>query len=142
MSDTAEPILLAGRLVFAFFFLVAGYRHLIGGRQMTDYARGVRFPLPALAPWPSGIWLMAGAVSVGAGIWGDIGALMLIAFLLPAAVWFHAFWKAPEDQAQMQTQLFFRNVTLVGACIILFAVFAGAGDGLRFTVTQALIDLS
>ena len=142
MSDTAGLILLAGRIVFAFFFAMAGYRHVVGGAQMTDYARGVRFPLPALAPWPVGIWLMAAAVSVGAGIWGEIGALMLIAFLLPAAVWFHAFWKAPEDQVQMQTQLFFRNITFIGACIILFAVFAGAGDGLRYTVTQALIDLT
>jgi hypothetical protein len=38
----------------------------------------------------------------------------------------------------MHTQMFFRNVT----CIALFAVFAGAGDGLRYTVTDALIDLT
>ncbi|HET7721947.1 MAG TPA: DoxX family protein [Acidimicrobiales bacterium] len=142
MSDTAGVILLAGRIVFAFFFAMAGYRHIVGGADMAGYARGVRFPIPALAPWPAGIWLLAGAVSVGAGIWGDIGALMLIVFLLPAALWFHAFWKAPEDQVQTQTQLFFRNITFIGACIILFAVFAGAGDGLRYTVTQALIDLT
>jgi hypothetical protein len=48
----------------------------------------------------------------------------------------------PEDQAQTQSQLFFRNVTLVGACIALFAVFAGLGDGLRYAVTDALIDLT
>lgn len=142
MSDAAGAILLAGRIIFAFFFAMAGYRHLVGGAEMTGYARSVRFPVPALAPWPAGIWLMAAAVSVGAGIWGDIGALMLIAFLLPAALWFHAFWKAPDDEAQMQTQMFFRNVTFVGACIALFAVFAGAGDGLRYTVTDALIDLT
>ena len=142
MSDVAGAILLAGRIIFAFFFLFAGYRHVMGGAEMTGYARGVGFPMPALAPWPAGIWLMTGSVSIGAGIWGDIGALMLIAFLLPAALWFHAFWKAPEDRAQMHTQMFFRNITFIGACIILLSVFAGAGDGLRYTVTHALIDLT
>lgn len=142
MSDAAGLILLVGRIVFCFFFAMAGYRHIIGGKQMTDYAGGVGFPVPALAPWPAGIWLLAASVSVGAGIWGDVGAVMLIVFLLPAALWFHAYWKAPEDQVQTQTQLFFRNITFIGACIILFAVFAGAGDGLRYTVTHALIDLT
>ena len=142
MSDTAGLILLAGRIVFAFFFVMAGYRHIVGGTQMTEYARGVGFPVPALAPWPSGIVLAAGGVSIAAGIWPDIGALLLIAFLIPAAVWFHPFWKMPEDQTQIQSQLFFRNVTLIGACVALFAVFTGLGDGLRFAVTEALIDFS
>lgn len=142
MSDAAGLLLLAGRIVFAFFFVMAGYRHLVGGAQMTGYARQVGFPVPALAPWPSGIVLLAGGLSVALGVWPDIGALVLIVFLVPAALWFHAFWKMPEDQQQMQSQLFFRNLTLIGACIALFAVFAGIGDGLRYAITDALIDLT
>ncbi len=142
MADSAGIVLLAGRIVFAFFFAMSGYRHVVGGAQMRAYARGVGFPLPALAPWPVGIWLLAGAMSIGAGIWPDVGALMLIAFLVPAAAWFHAFWRAPEQEAQMQTMLFFRNLTFIGACIALFAVFAGLGDGLRYSVTGSLFDLT
>jgi putative oxidoreductase len=142
MSDAAGLVLLAGRIVFAFFFVMAGYRHIVGGAQMTAYARQMGFPVPALAPWPSGVVLVAGGVSVAAGIWPDLGALLLIAFLVPAALWFHPFWKMPEDQAQTQSQLFFRNLTLIGACIALFAVFTGLGDGLRYAVTDALIDLT
>lgn len=142
MSDAAGLVLLAGRIVFAFFFVMAGYRHIVGGAQMTAYARQMGFPLPALAPWPSGVVLVAGGVSVAAGIWPDLGALLLIAFLVPAALWFHPFWKMPEDQTQTQSQLFFRNLTLIGACIALFAVLTGLGDGLRYAVTDALIDLT
>ena len=79
---------------------------------------------------------------MAAGIWPDIGALLLIVFLVPAALWFHPFWKMPEDQAQMQSQQFFRNLTFIGACIALFAVFTGIDDGLRYAVTDALIDLT
>jgi uncharacterized membrane protein YphA (DoxX/SURF4 family) len=142
MSDSAGAIVLAGRIVFAFFFAFAGYRHISGGQQMAEYARGVGFPVPAVASWPTGVWLIAAAVSVGAGIWPDIGVLMLIAFLAPAALWFHAFWKSPEDQVQTQTQFFWRNATFIGACIALFGFFTGVGDALRYTITSALIDLT
>lgn len=141
MSDATGLLLLAGRIVFAFFFVMAGYRHVVGGAEMTGYARSVGFPLPALAPWPSGVLLLAGGLSIALGVWPDIGALLLIVFLAPAMVWFHPFWKMPEDQQQAQSQAFFRNLTFIGACIALFAVFTGIGEGLRYSVTDALIDL-
>jgi len=142
MSAASGALLLAGRIAFAYFFARAGYRHVRGGEQMTGYARGIGFPMPALASWPAGTWLILGAVSVAAGIWPDIGALMLIAFLLPAGGWFHAFWKAPPEQRMIQEQMFWRNVTLIAACLALFGVFAGLGHGLRFAVTTSAIDLS
>jgi len=141
MSDVTGLLLLAGRIVFAFFFIMAGYRHVVGGADMVGYARSVRFPFPALASWPSGLVLLAGGLSIALGVWPDIGALLLIAFLVPAMAWFHPFWKMPEDQQQTQSQLFFRNLTLIGACIALFAVFTGIGEGLRYAITDALIDL-
>lgn len=141
MSDAAGLLLLAGRVVFAFFFVMAGYRHVVDGADMVGYARGVGFPFPTLAPWPAGVVLAAGGLSIALGAWPDVGALLLIVFLVPAMFWFHPFWKMPEDQQQTQSQLFFRNLTLIGACIALFAVFTGIGEGLRYAVTEALIDL-
>lgn len=141
MSDASGLLLLVGRIVFAFFFLMAGYRHVVAGGDMTGFARSVGFPLPSLAPWPSGLVLVAGGMSIAAGVWPDIGALVLIVFLVPAMFWFHPFWKMPEDQKQAHSQMFFRNLTLIGACIALFAVFTGIGEGLRYAVTDALIDL-
>ena len=142
MSTASGLIFLIGRVAFAAFFARAGYRHLFGGDQMTGYARGVGFPAPALASWPAGVWLILGGVSIAVGIWPDIGALMLIAFLVPAATWFHNFWRAPAEQRMMQEQLFWRNVTFVAACIALFGVFVGLGHGLRYAVTPSLIDLT
>ncbi|MDY7106040.1 MAG: hypothetical protein S0880_33050 [Actinomycetota bacterium] len=62
-------------------------------------------------------------------------------------------WFAHADSASMtgpsarpmavrtQSQLFFRNLTFIGACIALFAVFTGIGEDLRYAITDALIDL-
>ena len=141
MSDASGAFVLAGRILIAGFFgVMAGFQGHIGqSKAMEGYARAMRFPLPAIGGWPTGLWLVVASVSVGFGIWGDLGALMIAAFLIPAAAWFHRFWEV-EDETQklMQTGFFFRNVIGVGASLILFGIFAGLGSALPFTVTDPL----
>ena len=86
-----------------------------------------------------GVWLIVGAASIGLGIWPDIGALMVAAFLIPAALFFHAFWRI-EDPAQKQTQtsFFWRNVIGVGACAVMFGTFVALGPALRYTIAAPL----
>lgn len=142
MSDAGAVIFLAGRIVFAMFFvLVAGRGHLARGGMMVGYARQMRFPMPVLASWPAGIWLIAGGMSVALGAWGDIGALMLAFFVTAAGSWFHRYWRVPDEQRMMQTQLFWRNVTFLGAALVLFAVYATVGHDLALTLTDSAIDL-
>jgi len=139
MSDTAGAFVLAGRILFALFFgVVAGIGgHIRQSSGMEGYARSMRFSIPAIAGWPTGLWLVAGSVSVGFGIWGDVGALMIAAFVIPAAAWFHRFWEL-EDQSQkmMQTGFFFRNVIALATSLVLFGTFAGLGSRLPFTITD------
>jgi uncharacterized membrane protein YphA (DoxX/SURF4 family) len=141
MSDAAGAFVLAGRILIALFFgvVAAIMGHIAGSKGMEGYARSMRFPIPAIAGWPTGLWLVAASVSVGFGIWGDVGALMIAAFLIPAAAWFHRFWEL-EDETQklMQTGFFFRNVIGVGASLIMFGIFSGLGPELPFTVTDPL----
>ena len=142
MSAFAGGVLLAGRILFAVFFANAAVSHVQKDKMMSGYALQAGFPIPFLAGWPAGIWLGAAALSVAAGIWADLGSLMLGAFLIPAALYFHNFWKL-DDPTQRQTQKgnFTRNVALLGASLALFAFFAVIGDGLRFAVTRSLISL-
>lgn len=139
MSDAAGAVLLAGRIVVSLFFFFSASFHLFQGAQAEGYAKSVGFPWPKLAGWPSGLYLLAAATSISVGIWPDLGALLIGLWVIPTALWFHAFWKV-EDQMQRMTQmqLFWRNVTYLGMAIALFAVFAGLGDAVRFTVTGPL----
>ncbi|HXF57644.1 MAG TPA: DoxX family protein [Actinomycetota bacterium] len=142
MTGIAAGLLLAGRIVFSLFFLMSAWNHLVRAPQMEGYAKSVGFPFPQLAGWPSALWLFASAVSVGAGIWPDVGALMIAAWMVPTALFFHPFWKVEDPMQRMtQTQLFWRNVTFLGAALALLAVFAGLGDGVPFSVTGAALDL-
>lgn len=139
MSDASGAFVLAGRILIAVFFgIFAGIMgHMRSTKGMEQYAQAMRFPAPAIAGWPTGIWLVLAAISVGFGIWGDLGSLMIIAFLAVAAAYFHRFWEV-EDQAQqmVQNQLFFRNVIGVAGLLVLFAVFAGTK--VPFTLTDGL----
>lgn len=143
MSDAAGLILLAGRILFVINFgPVAGVGfHIRQGRMAQDYSRSTKMPFPYLAGWPTGVWLVAASLSIGLGIWPDVGALMLGAFVIPAAWYFHRFWEI-EDPTQKQTQtiFFFRNLTFLGASIALFAAFVALGDGLRYSITGPLFD--
>jgi putative oxidoreductase len=141
MSPTAGIIALVGRLLFGlyFVFLGAGF-HVTKSKMAEEYARAMRFPLPGVAGWPTGLWMAAGGLSLALGIWPDIGALMIAAFAIPAAAWFHRFWEVEDPmQRQFQQGYFGRNVIIVGACLVMFTFFAAAGDALRYTITGPAI---
>ncbi len=128
-------------LFASFFGAVAGVGHIRRSDQMEGYSKGVGFPVPFIAGWPTGLWLIAGAVSIALGIWPDIGALMIAAFLIPAAWFFHRYWTVADPMQKMtQTQLFWRNMIGLGACAVLFGTFVALGPALRFSMTSALFD--
>lgn len=144
MSDLGAWILLLARLLFGFYFavLVGAAFHIGKGSMAVGFSRQIGFPFPSLASWPSGLWLIASGVSIGLGIWPDVGALMLAAFVIPAAWWFHRFWEIDdENQKQTQTMLFWRNVIFLATGLALFAFFAAFGHDLQLTITDPLFDL-
>jgi uncharacterized membrane protein YphA (DoxX/SURF4 family) len=143
MSELAALLFLLGRVLFPLPVLIAGYTFHVAKSSMAEgYAGQAGFPIPAIAGWPTGVWMIAGSLSVILGVWGDVGALMIAAFVLPAAAWFHRFWAITDPQQRMmQNAFFFRNAALLGGSLILFAAFATVGHDLSFTLTDPLFDL-
>ena len=142
MSPGAGAFVLVGRILFAVFFARSAWGHYRRQPTMIGYARSAKLPLPYLAGWPSALWLGAGSILLALGIWPDLGALMLGAFVIPAALYFHRFWTI-EDPGQQQTQAgsFFRNIALLGASLAMFGLLATIGSGLRFSITAPLFKL-
>ena len=141
MSTGAGIIVLIGRILFAVEFgPVAGVGFHIRQTKMAEgYARSMNFPIPAIAGWPTGIWLTAASLSIALGIWPDLGALMVAAFVTPAAWWFHRFWEVGDPMQKQTAQiLFFRNLAFLGASLAMFGLFVAIGDGLRFAITGPL----
>jgi uncharacterized membrane protein YphA (DoxX/SURF4 family) len=127
-------------MIFASYFgVVAGVGHIRRDQMMRGYARQAGFPVPWVAGWVAGLWLIVGALSVGLGIWPDLGSLMIGAFVIPAALFFHRFWILQDDaQKASQRQLFYRNVVILGASLVFFGTFVTLGSALRFSITGPL----
>ena len=140
MRPEPSAILLVGRILFVGLFVFTAQNHIRSHARYVATAKG-RLPIPYVAGWPAGVWLLLADASIVLGLWPDIGALMMAAFLVPTTILFHPFWKF-SDPAQRRTQemSFYRNVSLTGAALALFALFSVVGPG-RFGITGSLLNL-
>jgi uncharacterized membrane protein YphA (DoxX/SURF4 family) len=131
-----DVVLLIGRILFAALFVGSGLGHLTKTDAMAGYAGAKGIPSPRLATQASGVLIIVGALSVLLGVWGDVGSLLPVLFLLPTAVLMHGFWKESDPAArQMDMVHFNKDVALAGAALILFWAFVH-DPGL--TITRSL----
>ena len=135
-----EFILLIGRILFAVVFLGSGiFAHLIQLEGTAGYAQSKGVPMARLATLGSGILIIVGSLMIVFGVWADLGALFLIAFLLPTAVIIHGFWREKDPQARyMEMVQFNKDISLLGAAIMIFVFYAMFGDDLGLHITDSL----
>lgn len=136
-----DVFVLIGRILFAFLFLGSAFGHLTQGKAMAGYVESRGVPLAKVAVPASGVVLLVGGLMVLLGVWADLGALLLVVFLVPTAVLMHAFWKETDSQSkQMEMIQFNKDMALAGAALMMFAFFAHVDD-LGLTITGPLFSL-
>lgn len=134
-----DIVVLIGRILFVLLFLSSGVNHLAQMKGMAGYAQSRGVPLASVAVPASGVLLLIAGLMILLGVWADLGALLLIVFLVPAALLMHAFWQETDAQSRQGEMIhFFKDISLAGASLMLFAFFV-AVDDLGLTVTGPLI---
>ena len=124
-------------VVFAAIFIASGIGHLTQSDAMAGYAKSVGVPAAKLSVIVSGVLMLVGALSVILGVWGDLGALLILVAVAPIAFLMHKFWAA-EGEARMNEQVQFnKTLSLAGGALALFALFAMVPE-LGLTVTGPL----
>jgi putative oxidoreductase len=137
-----DILVLIGRIMFAFVFLTSGVAHFAKRDMMSQYAGHKKVPAPMVTVLAGGVLLIAGGLSILLGILPDLGALLLLIFLVPTAVFMHNFWTETDPQARaMEMNQFAKDIALAGAALALFAFFAYAGDDLGLTITGPAFNL-
>lgn len=123
-------LMIIGRVLFALVFLASGLNHLTKAKAMVGYAQFKKVPMPIPSIYVSGLLMVLGALSVVLGIYADLGSLVLAALLIVMAIKMHDFWAQTDPQAkQGETASFFKNVSMAGAALFMFALItSGAGD--------------
>jgi putative oxidoreductase len=112
-----------GRLLFTLIFLESVPMHF--SAQGIGYAAHSGVPWPNLLVPLSGILALAGGLSVLLGYHARIGALLLALFLIPITLMMHAFWNIPGSEARMQMVMFMKNVSMLGAALMIMHFGAG-----------------
>lgn len=134
-----DIVALIGRILFAALFLGSGFAHLTQTQGMAGYAASKGVPQAKLAVQASGVLIIVGGLMVLLGLWMDLGALLLVVFLVPTAVLMHTFWKETDAQAkQMEMAQFLKDMGLAGAALLIMALYAGYGADMGVTITGPL----
>jgi uncharacterized membrane protein YphA (DoxX/SURF4 family) len=124
-----DIVLLVGRILFALLFINSGINHFTKNAAMTGYAQYKKVPLAKVSVYVSGLMILLGGVYIVLGFYADLGALLIAAFLIPAAVIFDAFWKETDATAKQTATIgFFKNLSMAGAALIIFALLHNGAD--------------
>jgi uncharacterized membrane protein YphA (DoxX/SURF4 family) len=118
-----RALFVLGRAMFGGFFIYSGYNHLRNVGQMASYAGMKGVPTPEAAVRGTGMMLMAGGLSVAAGIKPRQGLATIVAFLLPTTLQMHRFWDEQDHQRRTAEMVnFSKNVALAGAALALMQI--------------------
>ena len=138
-----NTVLLIGRILFALVFVSSGLSHLAKVEAMAGYAKFKKVPAAKLSVLVSGALLALGGLSIILGVYADLGALVIAILLILMALKMHDFWTQTDAQVkQTETISFFKNISMAGGALIIFAIAATEGSDYGWTLTDSLWQLA
>lgn len=127
-----DAVLVVGRVLFALIFVASGINHITKAEHMTGYAQFKKVPAAKASVILSGVLFLLAAASLILGVYADLGALVLAVLLVIMAVMFHNFWTQTDpQQKQMEQIAFFKNISMAGGALVMFAALAAQSEGAR-----------
>jgi putative oxidoreductase len=115
---------LLGRILYSAIFIMSGPNHFRA--QTIAYAAAQGVPLARIAVPLSGIIALLGGLSIALGYRARLGAWLIVLFLVPVTLMLHRFWGLSDPQvAGLQLAMFMKNVSMLGAALIIARVGSG-----------------
>ncbi|MBI4093872.1 DoxX family protein [Candidatus Kaiserbacteria bacterium] len=111
---------LAGRVLLALPFLVAGWMKLTAYGGTVGYIASAGFPAPEFLTVVAIIVEFGGALLLVLGMHARTAALALVVFTTIATLGYHLNWSDPT-----QMTMFLKNLGLIGGLLYIFAHGAG-----------------
>ena len=121
-----DIVWLAGRVLISLVFITSGFSHLKNLGYTAQAAAASGMPAPKLLALLASLFALLGGLGVALGFRAEIGAVLLLLFLVPVTLTMHPFWKYsdPMESANHKAH-FMKNVALIGAA--LFILYTGPG---------------
>jgi uncharacterized membrane protein YphA (DoxX/SURF4 family) len=115
----SELALVAGRLIFAVYFVLSGINHFMKTENLTGWVEAKGLPLPEALVYFSGGQLVLGGALVALAFEPVIGIGALALFLLVATPTMHNFWDMEGEDKQNHQVNFLKNFALLGALLVM-----------------------
>jgi putative oxidoreductase len=127
MKPEYNPLFsMTGRVLLALLFLPAGLSKLMNFHGTIQFVGSTGRAFPELYVVAAiAIELIAGALLL-IGLRTKVAAAFLALFTFVASMLFHPFWAVPADQQFVQQLLFFKNIAIVGALMMVASLGGGA----------------
>jgi len=120
---------LIGRLLLANIFLISGFKKIAGFAGAVGYMAS---KMPALDPTVINALLVltilievSGGLMILFGWQPRWGAFLILLWMIPVTVIFHAYWGLPPETVQMQFIQFHKNLAIIGG--LLYVISFGSG---------------
>ena len=115
-----RAVFVLGRAIFGGYFAWSGLNHFLEEKQLSQYAAAKGVAAPDVAVTGSGALLVAGGLSVLAGVRPRQGLAAIVAFLIPVSMQMHRFWDVDDPQQRMNEMInFTKNMALAGAALMM-----------------------
>lgn len=122
LNDTTA---LAGRILLALMFVLAGFSKIGGFDGTVGYIASKGLPLPALLAAGTIALEIVGGLALAVGYKARWAALALAVFTVLASVLFHNYWAMPAEQQRMQMLMFMKNLAVTGGMLMVVALGPG-----------------
>jgi putative oxidoreductase len=117
---THEILFLLARAMLSATFIISAVRHLTHWSAALDEMAGDGMPRSSILLLGSVAFRLFGGLSVLLGFRARVGAGLLVAFIVPAALLAHDFWAMPSARQTHETIEFLNNMAIAaGAMLVL-----------------------
>ncbi|HET9653341.1 MAG TPA: DoxX family protein [Usitatibacter sp.] len=123
---TVNAAALVGRILLALIFVVSGFGKIGGFEGVTGYIASKGLPMPQVLAALTIALELGGGILLVIGYKVRIVAILFFLWLIPTTFIFHKFWGIDPAQAQNQMNNFMKNVSIMGAMLLVFAFGPGA----------------
>lgn len=121
-----EFVLLLGRAIFGLYWVYTAIQNLVGLENGAPDAEAHGVPNARLLLIATAPLLAVAGLSIAFGFYSWVGAVLLIAFLIPASILRHHFWDIPVPKDAIgEKRNFEKNMALIGACLLI--AYFGSG---------------
>jgi putative oxidoreductase len=123
---TVNLLALIGRILVALIFVISGFGKIGGFEGVTGYIASKGLPMPAVLAALTIALELGGGLLLVIGYKVRIVAVLFFLWLIPTTLIFHKFWGIDAAQAQNQMNNFMKNVSIMGAMLLITAFGPGA----------------